>query len=214
MARAASFRERHRQAIRPTRLAAPTPTITPAAISKRGAVRRRRPGPAWRVSPRARRNSAGARRGSSQGSVPVAVISASGSSPPRTRDDHGLTRSFAKWLGRASGKAAGQGHRGSARLESGLPASGTRTDSAWRVGRGLSRSDALVRVHRTGPAVRLRTARRVAKCAGGGKSRNAPIGSSVRLSILVLGPGLARRSTLCSVRCPSAQFGGFGCCGA
>src|SRR6266516_1095192 len=34
MARAASFRERHRQAIRPTRLAAPTPTITPAAISK------------------------------------------------------------------------------------------------------------------------------------------------------------------------------------
>src|SRR6185312_5670189 len=42
MARAASFRERHRQAIRPTRLAAPTPTITPAAISKRGAVRRRR----------------------------------------------------------------------------------------------------------------------------------------------------------------------------
>ena len=108
------------------------PQLPPQRLAKRGAVRRRRPGPAWRVSPRARRNSAGARRGPSQESVPVAVIKASGPSPSRTRDDHGLTRSFAKWLRRASGKAAGQGHRGSARLESGLPASGTRTDSAWR----------------------------------------------------------------------------------
>jgi hypothetical protein len=60
------------------------------------------------------------------------LLSAGVQVPPRTRDDHGLTRSFAKLPGRASGKAAGQGHRGSARLESGLPTSGTRTDSAWR----------------------------------------------------------------------------------
>ena len=59
-------------------------------------------------------------------------------------------------------------------MESGLPTSGTGTDSVWRVGRSLSHSDAPARVHRTEPVVRHRAIRAVAKCVGC-ENRNAPI---------------------------------------
>src|SRR5215475_2812319 len=65
--------------------------------------------------------------------------------PPRTQNDHGLTSRFTMGSVVPPGKAAGQRHGSSTRLEPGFPGSGTRAGSgrrpAKRVGTSLSRSD-------------------------------------------------------------------------
>src|SRR6266516_3303248 len=75
--------------------------------------------------------------------------------------------------------------------------------TSWRTDAGPARtlrgSDRCNRP-RTGPAVRLRTAHRVAKCAGGEKSRNAPIADFAWLVIVLDRPRV-------ECRAPSYEIG-------